>query len=365
MLGQFVLAPGPGNGPQPEGLRFLGARGRTPSIRLCASHWDWTVMRMRCRSVTRGKSGPHAADPGADDHPPSSIGMSEEQDHNEHELYPSHHQAVDTGIWNLEQLHEDIQVELARLSSLRVELTEQIPLPQALVPRLMGPEGAHMNVLSRDLGVQITLEHGAEPGVGAEERRSGRQKRGAYVLGYLSSGSGMRLPLRHVWFELRNALENHLISLSTRSPADLEEQLAHERQQSVHIFVDNSNICIGTVQRRVVMGSRPSAPSIWAAWKRAGYEVQTAHRDPRNREEFVDGREALMHVLRFPRCDDDHVLILATGDGNLGGQAPNTAGANFQNLVQTVAEGRVPGWSVEEEESASKYGFQLSEEWNV
>lgn len=50
---------------------------------------------------------------------------------------------------------------------------------------------------------QITLEHGAEPGVGAEERRSGRQKRGAYVLGYLSSGSGMRLPLRHVWFELR------------------------------------------------------------------------------------------------------------------------------------------------------------------
>ena len=35
--------------------------------------------------------------------------------------------------------------------------------------------------------------------------------------------------------------------------------------------------------------------------------------------------EALMHVLRFPRCDDDHVLILATGDGNLGGQAPNTA----------------------------------------
>ncbi|CAK9055350.1 unnamed protein product [Durusdinium trenchii] len=418
-------------------------------------------------------------DPGADDHPPSSIGMSEEQDHNEHELYPSHHQAVDTGgsngdpddallgdgeaasshrqkgkgkgashggssrssgiegstrgrpdngrsidghgseehvravsaevsldlshdyckqlkdgmlyhlafflrryqlvgrvsnlqlelltflpegIWNLEQLHEDIQVELARLSSLRVELTEQIPLPQALVPRLMGPEGAHMNVLSRDLGVQITLEHGAEPGVGAEE-----QTATAWMVG-----------APEVLLDARNALENHLISLSTRSPADLEEQLAHERQQSVHIFVDNSNICIGcqllptgirdfqqriyikgftgalqgvrTVQRRVVMGSRPSAPSIWAAWKRAGYEVQTAHRDPRNREEFVDGRlvgEALMHVLRFPRCDDDHVLILATGDGNLGGQAPNTAGANFQNLVQTVAEGRVPGWSVE------------------
>ncbi|CAK9056778.1 unnamed protein product [Durusdinium trenchii] len=266
------------------------------------------------------------------------------------------------GIWNLEQLHEDIQVELARLSSLRVELTEQIPLPQALVPRLMGPEGAHMNVLSRDLGVQITLEHGAEPGVGAEE-----QTATAWMVG-----------APEVLLDARNALENHLISLSTRSPADLEEQLAHERQQSVHIFVDNSNICIGcqllptgirdfqqriyikgftgalqgvrTVQRRVVMGSRPSAPSIWAAWKRAGYEVQTAHRDPRNREEFVDGRlvgEALMHVLRFPRCDDDHVLILATGDGNLGGQAPNTAGANFQNLVQTVAEGRVPGWSVE------------------
>lgn len=51
MLGQFVLAPGPGNGPQPEGLRFLGARGRTPSIRLCASHWAWAPDVARVNSA--------------------------------------------------------------------------------------------------------------------------------------------------------------------------------------------------------------------------------------------------------------------------------------------------------------------------
>ena len=108
-----------------------------------------------------------------------------------------------------------------------------------------------------------------------------------------------------------------------------------------------------------------------------------------------------MHVLQ-PQSSGTHVLVLATGDGNLEGQAPNTvawhrmrpsyrlrtagwtstaillgslkvtkdaeyqsfwpcskislvnhnffelqAGANFQNLVRTIASGRVSGWTVE------------------
>lgn len=261
---------------------------------------------------------------------------------------------------DLNTLQEEIQVELARLSSLRVELTEQILVPETLLARFMGPEGVHLQFLRRSLGVEILVE--PQP---ASDLRALRALRLC----------GPPDVLEHA----RSALENHLISFSsTQQPfAEVEQSILQERSQTVHVFVDNSNICIGCqllpngfrdfqqrisirgftsmvqgvrkLSRRVVMGSRPSSQRFWAAWKREGYEVCTAHRDPRTkREEFVDGRlvgEALMHVLQ-PVGSGSHVLVLATGDGNLEGQAPNTAGANFQNLVRTIAS-RVEGWTVE------------------
>eukprot|EP00435_Cladocopium_sp_Y103_P036595 s806_g9.t1 len=256
---------------------------------------------------------------------------------------------------DLTTLQEEIQVELARLSSLRVELTEQLLVPETLLARFMGPGGINLQFLRRTLGVEILVES-EQPGA-----------------------SFLRLcGAPDVLETARSALENHLISFSsTQLPfAEVEQAILRERSQTVHVFVDNSNICIGCqllpngfrdfqqrisirgftsmvqgvrkLSRRVVMGSRPSSQRFWAAWKREGYEVCTAHRDPRNREEFVDGRlvgEALMHVLQPENSGSSQVLVLATGDGNLEGQAPNTAGANFQNLVRTIA--RRDGWTVE------------------
>ncbi|CAJ1335414.1 unnamed protein product, partial [Effrenium voratum] len=179
----------------------------------------------------------------------------------------------------------------------------------------------------------------------------------------------------------RLLLENHLISFSSTPPsfAEAEKQLAAESRESVHIFVDNSNIAIGcqllptgvrdfsqrlNIQkftsavagfrrqcRKVVVGSKPPANHrIWEVWRRYGYQVLTEFRDPEtNREQFVDSRmvaEALMHVLQ-PLGGGANVLVLATGDGNLENQEPGTAGANFQNLVNTISSGRAGPWTVE------------------
>eukprot|EP00435_Cladocopium_sp_Y103_P045254 s2196_g12.t4 len=259
---------------------------------------------------------------------------------------------------------EQIQVELLRLASLRQELTDRIPMPQHFVRRLIGPQGKICRMLSRDLGVQIYVHNSPD-----------ESERDAFV-----EFVGVPALIE----EARAALEQHLISFLQRPPhhAVPELQLAAEMQEVVHVFVDNSNISIGCqflpsgtrdftqrlciqkfaqavigarqVRRQVVVGSKPPrGHAIWQHWENAGYQVLVEWRDPdTNREQFVDARlvaEALMHVGHVDRQDGPrgrghHVLALCTGDGNLEGQAPGSAGANFINLVKDVAQ---RGWKVE------------------
>ncbi|CAE7219285.1 unnamed protein product [Symbiodinium natans] len=180
------------------------------------------------------------------------------------------------------------------------------------------------------------------------------------------------------------SIEEHLISLldSAQRTSMAEQQnlisnkFQNERRQTVHMFVDNSNISIGAqllptglrdfskrlniarftqvvangrrIARQVVCGSKPPRTSaIWQHWDRNGYQVMVEWRSPEdNREQFVDGRlvaEALMHVNSVGNANPDNVLVVCTGDGNTDNQAAGTTGANFQNLVRTVAR---MGWKV-------------------
>lgn len=185
----------------------------------------------------------------------------------------------------------------------------------------------------------------------------------------------------------REAIQKHLIDLmeKPRFQSLCEILYGGEKQDVVHAFVDNSNISLGCqylpngtrdfsqriniqkfdellkgareVGHRVVVGSKPPRThAIWQRWEEADYQVLVEWRDPEtNREQFVDARlvgEALMHVeaieakKRRGEIDDKirHVFALCTGDGNLDGQRAGTTGANFQNLVRSVAE---RGWRVE------------------
>ena len=185
----------------------------------------------------------------------------------------------------------------------------------------------------------------------------------------------------------RESIQKHLIDLmeKPRFQSLCEILYGGEKQDVVHAFVDNSNISLGCqylpngtrdfsqriniqkfdellkgarqVGRRVVVGSKPPRThAIWQRWEEADYQVLVEWRDPEtNREQFVDARlvgEALMHVenieakKRRGEIDDKirHVFALCTGDGNLDGQRAGTTGANFQNLVRSVAE---RGWRAE------------------
>lgn len=146
---------------------------------------------------------------------------------------------------------------------------------------------------------------------------------------------------------------------------------------TVHIFVDNSNIEIGCqflpsgirdfsqrlniinftkvlsghrkTGRLVVVGSNPGA-SIWQKWADAGYTQQTASRNPEtNKEEFVD--EALCakaYAFMLGEISNGRpsgILALCTGDGNLSNQKEGTEDANFRNLVRHATS--LLGWKVE------------------
>jgi len=266
-----------------------------------------------------------------------------------------------------DEMEDEIQVELLRLTSLRQELTDRIPIVQHLAKRLIGPQGQICRMLSRDLGVEIYVQNSPQESV-----------RDAIV-----EITGVPALLE----EARAVLEQHLISFLHNSPhhAAPELQLAAEMQEVVHVFVDNSNISIGCqflpsgtrdftqrlsiqkfaqavvgarqARRQVVVGSKPPRThGIWQHWENAGYQVLVEWRDPEtNREQFVDARlvaEAMMHVDYIdrlqqqgdPRGRGRHVLALCTGDGNLECQAAGTAGANFINLANHVAR---RGWKVE------------------
>lgn len=102
----------------------------------------------------------------------------------------------------------------------------------------------------------------------------------------------------------RAQLEQHLISFLQSPPllAEPELCLSREKDEVVHVFVDNSNICIGCqflpngtrdfsqrlsiqkfaqavagvrqVSRQVVVGSKPPrSHAIWQHWENAGYQA--------------------------------------------------------------------------------------------
>jgi len=256
------------------------------------------------------------------------------------------------------EVQEATQQEVLRLTSLRQELTDRIPVSQRLVPRLIGPGGHICRMLSRDLGVQIYVDNSRDPD-------------GEAVVEVV----GVPDVLEHA----RAALEKHLIDLMMTEPrqSECEQQFASESQEVVHVFVDNSNISIGCqflpdgtrdfaqrinikkfaqavegarrVARRVVVGSKPPAShAIWRHWEDAGFQLFLEHRDPTtNREQFVDGRlvgEAAIHVMHHEADGNRNVLVVCTGDGNSDGELPGTPGATFISLVEKVAR---RGWKVE------------------
>ena len=52
--------------------------------------------------------------------------------------------------------------------------------------------------------------------------------------------------------------------------------------------------------------------------------------------------EALMHILQPTAQNKENVLVLATGDGNLEGQAPNTAPSLVIGVSMAVEAGKRP-----------------------
>jgi len=138
-------------------------------------------------------------------------------------------------------------------------------------------------------------------------------------------------------------------------PAPVEDHSAPQQQQ-LYVFVDDSNLVLGSKgkavhlgklvaqihgarrsEKRVVVGSGHK-PSHWARWRELRY---TVHADPRTGPEvFVD--EALMSQIAYTAVQEHRpprVLAVVTGDGNANGGR-----ATFPDHIQTAL---VHGWLVE------------------
>lgn len=136
------------------------------------------------------------------------------------------------------------------------------------------------------------------------------------------------------------------LSAFLANPPALTEKLRQLDSERLHVFVDYSNISIGTkkacgsnhvliedVLVSLVEGGRPCLQKLlfgsfshadervaMARWEDLTYEVHLAHRHHGQREQFVDDAMiAQVHdaVLRYPSPPHpQHTLALLTGDGN-------------------------------------------------
>lgn len=153
----------------------------------------------------------------------------------------------------------------------------------------------------------------------------------------------------------------------------LNTQLQGLQEERVHIFIDNSNIYLGSryvsnpttrkvecdfsirikthalsnviiharshVEQRIVYGSSPPRNNaIWKKWEEAGYSVCLFHRTPGMGEQLVD--DALVArinnaILTYPA----RTLVLLTGDGN-----GNDGRVSFHNTICLAIQ---HGWKVE------------------
>lgn len=240
---------------------------------------------------------------------------------------------------------EDVMAEVNRLALRTRVRTEVVPISDAQAGRLAAGGPELLRLLARDLGVGLEVVAG----------------------GICVSAPGGDLP---------KAQERLAAVLA--DPAPVQAQLRSEAQDTVDMFVDNSNLSISSrmtsegkdfairlhiqnlvdamqgvrqVGRRVVAGSLSQTgrdTAIWKRWADAGFEVKTTSQGPRGREFLVDQclvAEALMHVTdKFMNGAPAGVLVLGTGDGNLEGQLEGNVSANFRNLVTKVCQF---GWRVE------------------
>jgi hypothetical protein len=156
--------------------------------------------------------------------------------------------------------------------------------------------------------------------------------------------------------DIRNWCEERVAELAEHNAALQPAPADHTAPKSLHVFVDDSNLCRGrksgeftigqlasrihgirALKQQFVVGSG-SKPDHWKRWREAGYKV---HTDPRSGpERFVD--EALMSQiakaasLKFPQ---PRVLAVVTGDGN-----SNEGRATFPEHIETAL---LSGWFVE------------------
>jgi len=153
-------------------------------------------------------------------------------------------------------------------------------------------------------------------------------------------------------------------------------ELADRRAETLHVFVDNSNVVISAqilpvpggragetrrdcgirvstreldrvvrcgrvAQQAVAFGSTPPRNNaIWGAWRNANYEVHLGERPPGGGEQFVD--DALIAqmqraLLDYPR--GGRTMVLVSGDGN-----DNHGRASFLSVVGNALQ---MGWNVE------------------